>query len=806
MITKRGCVIRIQAADTAGNVLLSVRGASPIRTFCYAVYSPEGAPCREGARSAGGKAAFSVSFSVPQPRLWSTEEPCLYRAVFSVLYANGAEERAEARFGFRTLRAEEKGIFLNGSPFYVRGYIRGAAAHEHANLCCATEEEYYRKNITAAKRYGFNFIRFHSVVPNETFFRVADELGILVHIEFRLQGNEYDNCEEMRGAAPQLVSERYIGQTIDRLYEHPSLAVYCVGNELKNCSAGQVARLGRYIRKADPTRLYVDSCAWGANGRAGVDIDVQHMGYYFPFGKHAGMFEDTDNLLVCGSAYGRAEVNGKNAKATRTPFFKVPLIAHEVCHYTALRDLAALKQKFEKYGAPCPWWIGEEQKMIEAKGLGGEYDELYRASKYFQFECWKTAFEAIRASSLLSGFHFLQFADTDRYENSNGIADCFDDTDAVDRDAFLRFNADTVLLAKTGARLFRCGEEIAVPLLLSNYAAKKRSRADLRYTLRDGEGALHAKGGMRGIDLSRDGVYEFCKLHIRLPKKVGKLRLEASLTDGGTVLAENGWNLWAYPQPRQTSYRTLLSYAYRNVIITADIAKALGELRKGRRVCLIYRSPWSRHLLDPCMAPPRYAFRATWNRFKPVIWDRGTNYGGVCEDGLLTRYGFGADRFYDFNYSVLTEDCDKIVLDDFPVPVRSLVSGTDKSTRDRFDAARTMFNEPELQYDRTLRKFSYLFELRAGEGRLLVCGMNLTGLDRNEPSSCAFAAFLKRYLASDEFAPQTGLSVEELEEYLRRCARSPVKERMMTQFWQLDDAPVESQEYWKNSYHYLIRS
>ncbi|NLG52786.1 MAG: hypothetical protein GX541_02260, partial [Clostridiales bacterium] len=31
-----------------------------------------------------------------------------------------------------------------------------------------------------------------------------------------------------------------------------------------------------------------------------------------------------------------------------------------------------------------------------------------------------------------------------------------------------------------------------------------------------------------------------------------------------------------------------------------------------------------------------------------------------------------------------------------------------------------------------------------------------------------------------------------------------VRERMMTQFWQLDNAPVESAEYWKASKEYIL--
>lgn len=41
---------------------------------------------------------------------------------------------------------------------------------------------------------------------------------------------------------------------------------------------------------------------------------------------------------------------------------------------------------------------------------------------------------------------------------------------------------------------------------------------------------------------------------------------------------------------------------------------------------------------------------------------------------------------------------------------------------------------------------------------------------------------------------------------MEKCASSPVKERMMTQFWELDDAPVESPSFWKESREYLINN
>ena len=105
--------------------------------------------------------------------------------------------------------------------------------------------------------------------------------------------------------------------------------------------------------------------------------------------------------------------------------------------------------------------------------------------------------------------------------------------------------------------------------------------------------------------------------------------------------------------------------------------------------------------------------------------------------------------------------------------------------------------------DRTLRDFGYLFSLKVGGGKLLVCGFNLTGLNVNEPSSEGMARFILNYIKSDDFAPKSGISPDGLKEYMKKCALAPVKERMMTQFWELDDAPVESPEFWRAAKEYL---
>ncbi len=801
MITNKQTIVKIDANDLKGKGRLIIQSKEKISSAQFIVADAEGKACTFS--FSVGSNILSEPFEIENAKLWSVDSPYLYRYTLTLGYADG-EEKVEGRFGFRTLSHDKHNVLLNDKLFFVRGYIRGATAHEHPNLTDLSEEEYYRKNIRNAKSYGFNFVRFHSVVPNETFFKVADEEGILVHLELRMEGDEYNNLEEMLYSRKDLIPNEFILKVIDRVYNHPSLAVYCIGNEIKNLTEGtRVEEIGALIKTTDPSRLYLDTCAWGENGRPYVDIDVQHMGYYFPYGKHGDMFSGTENMLVVGNDRYPLVMEGENAQAVKRLQFNVPLIAHEVCHYTALRDFVALREKFQKYGKEEPWWVEEELKMIAEKGMTELYPEMREASKHFQKICWKTAFEGMRASPLLGGFHFLQFADTERYENSNGVVDCFDDPTTKQAD-FLRFNGNDVLLVKLRGRLFYEDEKLTLPVSISSFSEEKPDYTDLYYSLEGKK--TYCEGKLTHICVKDRGVYEICTLKMQLSKVEAseKLTLKLVLKDGEKVFTENEWDIWVYAKAPKISYQEFVNYAKENVVISENIEDALAALNVGKKVCLVYRQEYTRHLLRKDMVPPKYSFRATWNRFKPVIWDRGTNYGGLCDDRLNT-YGFATDKLYDFNYSVITEDCDKIILDDFPVKPKVLLRGVDKNVRDRFDAYKVSFNLPELMYDRMMRDFGYLFELKVGKGYLLVCGLNMTGLDNSEPSTVAMANTILQYLHSTEFAPTAEISLAELQGYMQKCAEKPVKERMMTQYWELDDAPVESKQYWEESRAYLTK-
>ncbi len=752
-------------------------------------------------------------------KAWSIEQPNLYLLNAIIEYQDGEIEKVSDRFGFRVLKADNKYIYLNGYPFYMRAYIRGTIAHEHQNNCNLTEYDFYKKNILTAKSYGFNTIRFHSVVPPDVCFEVADELGILIHIEMRKEKLEYNNLIEMLYGKNTFATNEEILGYVNRLYNHPSLAVYCIGNEIRQpATKPRVRQIGNFIKSVDPNRLFIDTCAHGEYDRDYVDFDVQHMGYFFPYGKNADMFENTDNLLCFGTVKPRDMIieNEEGVKIRRGINFNKPVIAHEICHYVSWRDYYGLKNKFEKYGTPTPWWVDEEIKLLESKGYKENFYKTLQVTKDYQFRCYKTAFENIRASSLLSGFHMLQFADTDKYENSNGIVDCFDDPHGISAEEFRKFNADCVLLAKLPKRIFTADERVKIPILISQFTINPPKSGEFYFELTDGENIIN-KGVMKDCDTSICGLSTLCSLEFIMPNLTvnKKLILKVKLTfDNGNIVT-NDWETWVFAT-KKTPFTIdakldMLENYIKNTVVenkksTLTITDKLNDnlfemLENGENVLLIYRANWTRHLLNKNMQPPKYSFVCVWDRFKGVIWDRGHNNGGIDNKKLLNKYGFVTDGQINFQYYNLIEDSDKINLDDFPFEFNSLVSGLDKANRDRFDTRK--FNFRELRYDRTMRNFSYCFSLNVGKGRLLVTGFNFTKIDTNPEVACMFKA-LVNYANSNEFATTKTISVNELKNYLTVIAnKGPQKEGMMTQYWQLDDEPVESNEYWIESERYL---
>ena len=68
--------------------------------------------------------------------------------------------------GMRTLETRGSQFFLNGSPFFLRGY--GDDAIYPATMTPPANKEFYLERLNVIKSYGFNGVRHHShLLPPE---------------------------------------------------------------------------------------------------------------------------------------------------------------------------------------------------------------------------------------------------------------------------------------------------------------------------------------------------------------------------------------------------------------------------------------------------------------------------------------------------------------------------------------------------------------------------------------------------------------------------------------------------------------
>jgi hypothetical protein len=772
---------------------------------------------------AGEKAQLTAP--VPKANLWSTGSPYLY--MFELKFDGYPASRAG--FGMRKVGVSGRNILVNNEKFCVRGYIRGREAHDHPNFLNLPLREYYEKNIRMAKDYGFNLIRFHSTIPPQECFDAADKLGIFIHIEIRKYYGRYQKERAKMKEDGEIIDVNEWTEAMMSLRNHPSLMFYCIGNEIRHPGCNPfIEHVAALTRQLDPTRLFIDTCAHGEFDRTYVDFDVQHMSYYYPFGRNYDMFENTYNWLIYGSCKGRQL---HDSDSEDSPTYKItrginpvrPTLAHEICHYVAYRDLDALEKKFNEHAPDKkPWWISELKKLAALKGYDKFYSRAMDASRRFQFVSWKLGIEGARRSNLLAGFHFLQLSDTDRYENSNGLIDCFDDKTGVSEKEFLKFNGDSVLLSELPKRTYFENEKVKIPIILSHFSDTIRGVYDFSFelSLKDGAGII-SRGMLKGIDLDERGLREICSVELKMPEcpDARTMIFTVRLSNGNSTI-ENDWTLWVFPDRpdelpglsagisldgintsvRYPQLKNSNTGSEKLMIVNRFSDKAFEHLENGGDVLMLYRVPETRARKLKCERE-KYSLPAVWDRLKAVIWDRGNNCGAFIEKHPAFD-AFPHDGFMDLQFYGLVNDCDKINLDDFPVAATPIMRGIDRAVRDRFDIH--TYKLSEFQPEWTMRNFAYAFELKAGKGRLFISAFNFTGLNSNTPETCAMFESLVKYAVSDKFNPEAQISVNALKDYLKLKASQPeIKERKMTQYWQLDDEPLESARYWKESEEYI---
>ncbi len=741
---------------------------------------------------------FSAMLDASLLSPWSINDPVLYTI---------SDEEETVRFGHMTLSTvQNKMVLLNGSPVYLRGYIRGIVAHEHPNMTGGSDYDAAVKNIKQAKKYGFNLVRFHSTIPSEDFVRAADELGMLVHTEI---GFAYDYDEQGKKKNLAMNNEKW-GETILKFRNSPSLAIFCIGNEMHNSGHyPEVHRLYEQGKALAPNKLIMDNSGWGEYDRTSADIFCQHIAYFFPYKHHGDMFMTDAPWHINGSSYDEPMKTARETGNASTQIHRYaeplrPTLSHEAMHYIDIPDYVALNEKFdafaakvgEKYladhGISKPQYLTTLPELIKRKGLEEYMPDYIKASRKWKLMATKMFLEKLRLSKL-NGFEMLQFSDCLKYENKNGIVDFFDDDKGIDPAWMRRMNDDLVLLADRENEWYFENESFDVDICISDFLPSPEISGTLAVYFDDEELFCGKKYMLAG------GLQTLAKLKIT-PKATGKARCAVlkAVFSSEDITVENEWEIWLYPAIKQTispeteiSNESLKSYLSSgpeksDLYVTDTFGEnVFDKLSEGKTVVLFYEYMAERN---------KWQMQSTLERFKPCIWDRGSNLGGViAHEGL--RKALGSEKYFDLNMQPLLEGGYKVNLDHFPCKVKEHVIGVDKPVRDRMKGL--IEGIKTFQEDDTLRRFSHLFSFKVGNGNLIVCTFALDKL--SDPVVSNFLSYLIDNATN--FESELFIEENEFRKWLDETNATGFRpEDVMNYFWQIDNKPVEDTLFWEEAH------
>ena len=465
---------------------------------------------------------FTIEIPLKDFRPWSPERPNLYWAEIALLDGSGkiVQTRRE-RFGVRKIEVRGDSFYLNGKPYFLRGF--GDDSVYPITGLPPADRETHIAHLEKARAAGFNFVRLHTHCEVPEYFEAADEVGIMIQAELPY----YSDVPTEAFTFDPLRDLRELNAHYRR---YPSFAVYCGGNE---------GRLGPYVEKQmyafvkrnDPDRLVNhqdgDRCAWldgdddeGCNDPGNSDYDI-----------------------------GPRDIWPHGSFNTGRPF-----VCHEYLNLCVKQDTRI--NPLYKGAWAVPDSREDRAAWLAVRGLDLAWgDALQDAQHALQGVYQKRGIEWARKDPYCDGYCFWTMVDVvvanGSVHSAQGLLDPFWQTKqgALTLERFALFNGPSAVLADFapgGSHVFTSGETLSVDFLFAHYGAEALEDAELVWSFTSQGGAslpLHARVPVG--DVAIGGVRKVASGKIVMPPVARAVKAVLRAEIGGTA---NEWDFWVFPR------------------------------------------------------------------------------------------------------------------------------------------------------------------------------------------------------------------------------------------------------------------
>jgi len=646
-------------------------------------------------------------------RLWDEFEPNRYRLEVT-LESDGPGDHAQIDFGVRDFGIEGRQFTINGTTTFLRGNTDCAVmpATGYAPMDVAG----WRKVWRTYKDFGLNMARFHSWCPPEAAFVAANEIGIYLAPE----AGEWLHIGPRRIKEQEFLREEVL-RILENFGHHPSFVMFGLGNEFGG-KRDYFAGLVDEWRAVDPARVYTIK-ANSPDNPPNVDFIVARTvgGKQGPKLRYQGGWPPIPGNSLFNTSPPQTSVDWREA-IERT---QIPHLQHETAQICAYPDIDRELAKYTGYLKASYLEIARTQ--LSRRGMLDQVPDFVDASGRWQVEVTREEFEAAFRTPGLAGFHWLSLADfTGQTTAPVGLTDAFYDPKRyVDPASVRRWNAPTVLLARIEQRILTRDDTFEAAIEVAHHRPAPLVVDDLRATLRTADGRTLKSWSLPSGSFGQGNAQPMGRIALPLRDVPAPAKLNLRVESPENKLS-NDWNLWVYPNdaPAQVPAKVNLVHEWN------DAARAL--LRDGKTVLLLPGPEPLNGKLPMC--------------FTPFYWTSFGDLGGQSSaTGILVDPAhslfkhFPTEHHANWQWWDLLTRCRPMILDadarahPWPKDFRPLIQPIDSWKLNR--------------------KLALVAEARVGQGRLLICSIDIENDLATRPAARQFRKSLFAYLESADFDP-----------------------------------------------------
>lgn len=167
--------------------------------------------------SADSHAQIPQNIEVKHPKLWSLENPNLYKLKTQVIQNDTVIDEEEIVIGIRHIQLKKEGCWINGKKTFLRGVNRHQE-YPFVGYAIGPNADY--RDAKKIKEAGFDYVRLSHYPQSNEFMQACNELGVLV-IDAILGWQYFNDTPEFKEQLYQMCRDM-----IRRVRNHPCVLAW----------------------------------------------------------------------------------------------------------------------------------------------------------------------------------------------------------------------------------------------------------------------------------------------------------------------------------------------------------------------------------------------------------------------------------------------------------------------------------------------------------------------------------------------------------------------------------------------------